>query len=494
MKHFNFYYDETEHSRKINHRTVSASNYHDDFIAAAVGWDKLDESDIEEKFHTFEEKYSRRMVGNELKSTTIKQSQLTYGFASLSKSTAALMNDFFDLFDESVFVYLSAFSKTEYIVRQVFSGYENSPFIDMDLLKYSVTKAIVTYRPEEVIQSLYAGPEKFLESLRDFLRQKIEEDSVNIDLKHREIEQFVCILLLLENAEPIKTFDWDYGPTLATLKAFIQEKSICEYSLIIDREARTAESARNLGFEHVSEGNSKELFALRMADLLAGIAAKLMKALAKALKYRNPADEVRKKLLDVGWFKLTEERLAIYKKLHRIVMQSNNAWHKVSSGVYSDNLICFTTFLSFVDNFSSPKDIQDDLPMMPEYFNAAACAALESHYAIVRDTLPAIPTNSDNSEYFFNQRGGKEYFDVNRQPYLEVGSRAHTYNVLAVDVRNGKALVTLEEDDKVACYALPDKLYSWAETLVDFASSGVGLFPEKVTFTPINGELSAHIH
>ena len=28
MKHFNFYYDETEHSRKINHRTVSASNYH----------------------------------------------------------------------------------------------------------------------------------------------------------------------------------------------------------------------------------------------------------------------------------------------------------------------------------------------------------------------------------------------------------------------------------------------------------------------------------
>ena len=66
--------------------------------------------------------------------------------------------------------------------------------------------------------------------------------------------------------------------------------------------------------------------------------------------------------------------------------------------------------------------------------------------------------------------------------------------MLAVDVRNGKALVTLEEDDKAACYALPDKLHSWAETLVDFASSGVGLFPEKVPFTPINGELAAHIH
>ena len=494
MKRFNFYYDETEHSRKINHRTVSASNYHDDFIAAAVGWDKLDEDDIEEKFRIFEEKYSRRMTGNELKSTTIKQSQLKCGFASLSKSTAALMNDFFDLFDERVFVYLSVFSKTEYIVRQVFTGYENSPFADMDLLKYSVTKAIVTYRPEEVIQSLYAGPEEFLESLKDFLRLKIDADKANIELKNREIEQFRCVLLLLEDAEPIKTLDWNYDSTLATLKAFLQEKSISEYSLIIDREARTAESARNLGFKHVSEGNSKELFALRMADLLAGIAAKLMKALAKALAYRSAADEVRKNLLDVGWFELTEERLALYKKLHRIVMQYNNAWHKVSSGIYSDNLICFITFLSFVDKFTSPSNIKGNLQMMPEHFNAAACAALERHFAMVRNKLPVIPINSDNSEYFFNQRGGKEYFDVSRQPCLEVGERVRTYNVLAVGVRNGKALVTLEEDNKVVCYALPNSLYSWAETLVGLANSGVNLFPEKVTFTPINGELSAHIH
>lgn len=494
MEHFNFYYDETEHSRKINHRTISASNYHDDFIAAAVGWDELDEVEIEDKFRTFEEKYSSRMAGDELKSTTIKQSQLKYGFASLSKSTAALMNDFFDLFDERVFVYLSTFSKTEYIVRQAFAGYENSPFVDMDLLKYSVAKAIVVYRPKEVIQSLYSGPEEFLESLRDFFRMKIEADKANIELKCREIRQFECALLLLENAEPIKTLDWSYDSTLAGLKAFLQEKCINEYSLTIDREARTAESARNLGFKNVSEGNSKELFALRMADLLVGIAAKLMKAMAKSLAYRSEADEVKKSLLDVRWFKLTEERLALYKKLHRIVMQSNNAWHKVTSGVYSDNLICFTTFLSFLDNSASPSGTQRHLQMMPEYFNAAVCAEMERHYTAVRNKLPVIPTNGGSSEYFFNQRGGKVYFDVSRQPRLEVGERARTYNVLAVGVRNGKALVTFEEGGKVVCYALPDRLRSWAEALVGLASSGVNLFPEKVTFTPINGELTADIH
>ena len=132
--------------------------------------------------------------------------------------------------------------------------------------------------------------------------------------------------------------------------------------------------------------------------------------------------------------------------------------------------------------------------MMPEYFNAAVCAEMERHYTAVRNKLPVIPTNGGSSEYFFNQRGGKVYFDVSRQPRLEVGERARTYNVLAVGVRNGKALVTLEEGGKVVCYALPDRLRSWAEALVGLANSGVNLFPEKVTFTPINGELTADIH
>lgn len=175
-------------------------------------------------------------------------------------------------------------------------------------------------------------------------------------------------------------------------------------------------------------------------------------------------------------------------------MQYNNAWYKVSSGIYSDNLICFITFLSYVNNFTSSSNIKCNLQMMPEHFNSAACAALEHHFTIVRNKLPIIPINSDNSEYFFNQRGGKEYFDLSRQPCLEVGECARTYNVLAVGVRNGKALATLEEDNKVVCYVLPNRLYSWAESLVGLANSGVNLFPEKVTFTPINGELAAHIH
>ena len=33
-----FFYDETEHSRKINYKTVTANNYCDNFMTGIVGW------------------------------------------------------------------------------------------------------------------------------------------------------------------------------------------------------------------------------------------------------------------------------------------------------------------------------------------------------------------------------------------------------------------------------------------------------------------------
>lgn len=37
MGNYNFYYDESEHSRKINQKTITADNYYDSFIAVVVG-------------------------------------------------------------------------------------------------------------------------------------------------------------------------------------------------------------------------------------------------------------------------------------------------------------------------------------------------------------------------------------------------------------------------------------------------------------------------
>lgn len=75
MSKYNFYYDESEHSRKINHKTITAKNYFDSFIAVIVGCHADNQTEFNERYTEFESKYQHRQSNNELKSTTIKQSQ-----------------------------------------------------------------------------------------------------------------------------------------------------------------------------------------------------------------------------------------------------------------------------------------------------------------------------------------------------------------------------------------------------------------------------------
>ena len=117
MSEYNFYYDESEHSRKINHKTITADNYYDNFIAVVVGWRSEYENELFSRYTAFEEKYKYRQSKGELKSTTIRQSQLDQGFASLNNDNVSLLEDFLALFDEKTLIYYAVISKIEYIIR-----------------------------------------------------------------------------------------------------------------------------------------------------------------------------------------------------------------------------------------------------------------------------------------------------------------------------------------------------------------------------------------
>ena len=162
MDMYKFYYDESEHSRKINYNTVTAPNYYDNFIAVVVGWSKEKEKEVFRKYKNFENRYADRKDRNgELKSTTLKQKQFEFGFASLNKTNTQFVMDFLSIFDGNTKLYFSVASKIEYLVLQLFIGYQNNFIIDADAVKYSIIKALVTYRPQNVIKSIYDNPEKF---------------------------------------------------------------------------------------------------------------------------------------------------------------------------------------------------------------------------------------------------------------------------------------------------------------------------------------------
>lgn len=327
---YNFYYDESEHSRIINLSTITGETYYDNFLTAIVGWNSKKEADIKRKYLAFEEKYAERKKKGELKSNTFKSNQFKYGFASFNEPNVDMLNDFFSIIDDDFLIYLFVFSKIEYIIIQLFKNYHNSFIVDMDAIRYSIVKAILIYRPAEVMNNIYAEPEKFLSSLIDFFNKRIELNRKNIVLKKAENEAFENILLVLQDVEPPISINWDYHMPFVGFDLFLKSKGITDYSLTIDKEgnSKTLNSAIEVGIKNCTEIDSTEHFGLRIADMLAGIVGKLMKTLYHSLRNDSNNATVSKTLLNKAWFRVTDSQLSLYKKLYHILLEINNDWYK----------------------------------------------------------------------------------------------------------------------------------------------------------------------
>lgn len=500
MSKFEFYYDETEHSRKINYNTVSAANYYDNFVTMIVGWSS-EKNEILHRHAAFEEKYADRKDRNgEIKSTMFQQKQFRYGFASLNKQNTQFVSDFLSLFDENSHIYFSVGSKIEYLVLQLFHGYRHRFLVDTDLMKYSITKALVMYRPQEILKCLYESSEDFLEKLKKFFRDRIEHNENNSKLKQAETRAFQEILLVLDDISESPVLDWDYHMSFDGFKKYLGEKGIQDYTLIIDKEgkeeeeSKTLKAAREVGLDNSDESNSTLYPGLRMADMLAGIISKLLKGLCDSLRYKSLDEGTSKKILDTGWFCLNEVQLELYKKLYRIICEWQPAWYKSYSGIYSDDLIVFNALLNFMNHFESVEQIRADIDMQGEYFNAFACEQLERYFNQRKFKLPVEPVVPFDEESYLNQRDGKVYFDCEKQPLLPLYGSTQTFEVLSVGVdQNFTPTVTVLKDGESVCFRLPEELSEWACSVVGMALMGIRIFPANVTFSKVKGKYDAKI-
>lgn len=500
MSKYNFYYDETEHSRKINCKTVNASNYYDNFITMIVGW-SAEKDDILQQHAAFETRYADRKDRNgEIKSTMFKQKQFRYGFASLNRQNTQVVNDFLSLFDEDIHIYFSVSSKMEYLVLQIFQGYRNSFLIDADLMKYSIIKALVKYHPQEIINCLYESPKDFLKKLKKFFQDRIECNKNNPKLKQKETEAFQQILYILDDVSDAPEIAWDYHMPFDGFKKYLAEKNISDYNLLIDKEGRSGEESKTLkaaheiGLYNSEEADSTEYPGIRMADMLAGLIAKLLKGLSDSLQYQSLDESTNKKILDEGWFCLNEVQLGLYKKLYRLICEWQPAWYKSYTGIYADDLVAFNALLNFMNHFESVEQIQAEISMQGEYFNAFVCVQLARYFELRRCKLPIEPVNSFDKKSYLNQKGGKIYFDSGRQPLLPLYEGSQTFDILAVGMdQKFIPTVTILKDGEFVCFRLPSELSEWACSAIGMAAMGMNLFPAKVTFSNINGRYYADI-
>lgn len=493
---YNFYYDESEHSRIINLSTITGETYYDNFLTVIVGWDSKKEANIKRKYLAFEEKYAERKKKGELKSNTFKSNQFKYGFASFNEPNVDMLNDFFSIIDDDFLIYLFVSSKIEYIIIQLFKDYHNSFIVDMDTIRYSIVKAILIYRPAEVMNNIYAEPEKFVSSLIDFFNKRIELNKKNIVLKKAENEAFENILLVLQDVEPPISINWDYHMPFVGFDLFLKSKEITDYSLTIDKEgnSKTLDSAIEVGIKNCTEIDSTEHFGLRIADMLAGIVGKLMKTLYHSLRNDSNNATVSKTLLDKAWFRVTDSQLSLYKKLYHILLEINNDWYKIYAGNYSDDLISLLGLLDYMKHFKSADEIKNDLDMHPEYCNACMCNRLAEHFKQIHNKLPFEPVVPETEEYFRNSRGAKVYFDVNKQPQLQLEYGEKKFHVLSVGYsKEGLPLVTIASDPENLCFRLPYQLDEWVIMILGMAIQGEEYLPADVIFSKTNDGYYADI-
>lgn len=493
MAQYHFYYDESEHSRKINLDTVNANNYYDNFIAVIVGWKVESEKSVFDKYAAFEEKYTYRKIKEELKSKTLKQNQFQNGFASMNKSNVCFLTDFLSLFDSDIEVYFAVISKIEFIISQLFDGYKNSFFCDMDSMKYSIVKAILMYQPKEIIEGVFENTGELVETLKAFFEDRIQQNKANLSLKQNETKAFEEILNILYDIHDVNTIEWDYDIAFLGFKQYLTERAINDFTLVIDKEgdSNTLNAAKQVGFSTAIEVDSKHSIGVRISDMLAGLLAKLLKALHNSLRYNSSDEQLKKKILSKEWFLLRKDQLDLYKKLHTIICKLNNAWYKTFSGKYSDDLITLIALLNYMNNFSSVEEIKkQNVDMQGEYFNSYAVDCLESYFVRMKNKLPLDPISSDGKNYFFNRRGAKVFLDVRQQPLLKLTNGSCKCNLLSVGFsREGIPLVTIAEFEGNYCYRLPNYLSEWAMSVVGMANMGINLFPAEVVFIEHNGKL-----
>lgn len=260
----------------------------------------------------------------------------------------------------------------------------------------------------------------------------------------------------------------------------------CKYS-------NTLKAAKQCGLIDAIEEDSKLSVGIRISDMLAGVLSKLLKSLHNALRYNQLDNPLQKKLLNKEWFQLNKEQLMLYKKLHLIICKLNNVWYKAFSGIYSDDLILLNSLLNYMEHFSSVDEIYKQLDMQGEYFNGYVCQCLSDYFDRLHHKHPIKPVYS-SKDYFFNKRGAKVFFDIKRQPLLEITTETRKYNVLSVGFGDeGTPLVTIAEYGEVNCYRLPDCLSEWVMTIVSMANMGITVFPSNVLFTKCDGEYYADI-
>lgn len=359
MEDYRFYYDESSHSRRITENTVLSENFDSNFIGVIVGYNSNIEKDVLNKYLCFEDKHKIiREIQGELKSQTIRQDKLQYGFKSLHDNDYMLLDDYFDfVIDQNLNIYYAVINKMEYIINQLFTPAQCPFWINYNAAVYTLSKVIMVNKDDELIHSIYKNDGTFINTFKTFLKNILE---LNKGIEHKSFENSALSILLscVNKMKDDFVIDWNYEISFQGFKSYLEENKIDKYLLFTDREGsgKTIRAAKKVVSPTAKEVDSSEVEGVRIADMLAGIICKILKSLENEYKYDCIEDRINRKYLSEEWFDIDEKTLNLYKKFYYIMIEQHQCYYKSYSGRNSDMLICLISLLRYFNNYCNIDD------------------------------------------------------------------------------------------------------------------------------------------
>jgi hypothetical protein len=134
--------------------------------------------------------------------------------------------------------------------------------------------------------------------------------------------------------------------------------NIEKVNVIIDEEGtnKIYESAKEIGFNSVSQINSKQSAGIRISDMLCGFIARIMRGLYEDTKNDITIPYKEQHLFSTNWFKVSKEQFNLYK----IIAQYFKIYHEIFYSSYvSIYFDLFSEFIGLIYYFDNYNDYDD---------------------------------------------------------------------------------------------------------------------------------------
>ncbi len=397
-----FYFDESFHDRKLTFKNHTFNAFLDTssdlYTFASIGTYTDMNDDLISKYSAIEAKIKENLnmlEDKELKATTFKKKNFTYGIASFNPHCLDLYLNLFKLLNESNILFqIGMISKTELIVTRLFKMISVPLFVNAEILIYTITKFLVLHKHMDTFAAFFLN-EKSANMVIKHLKELVST-SIRVKKDHkRTVDEVDRLNELLETLDRITikngkiNKDWNYNIQFEALILYTNEfTKLNKINLIIDREQSSYDSANKYKFLSINQADSFIDIGIRIVDMFVTFFGRLAKSTQIAFEEQvihtlddlNNIDYSEKRYFSAKWFDLNANQFECYKLLGSLISRQYKSYWAFFSLNYRDHMIVIQCLINYIAMYDTLECFNKDYKYHTERMNSLMCIEMNKFF------------------------------------------------------------------------------------------------------------------